>query len=135
MRRMILAIAVIGLAGCLAADDLPAANQAVTRFHQMLDAGQFQQIYDQSATEMRQATTGPKLVALLAAVNRKLGTVKSTAQQGWNDQINPGGHFLTIGYKTSFARADGVETFTFRIADKQAKLVGYNINSDALITN
>jgi hypothetical protein len=135
MRYIVLMVLGLALAACSPSKDLPAADHAVAQFHQQLDAGQFQAIYDQSDSAMKAAAPAPKLIALLDAVHRKLGTVKSSARQGWNDTVNMQGHFLTTGYKTSFVKGDGVETFVFRVSGKQAALVGYNINSDALIVN
>jgi len=135
MKRLSVAVLLFALAGCSAGTDVPVAEKAVARFHTMLDAGQNAQIYQESASEMKSATTEDKLDALLAAVHRKLGTVKQAEQKGWNDQINTGGHFVTLNYATSYAQGDATETFVYKIAGDKAQLVGYNINSSALITN
>jgi hypothetical protein len=134
-RRLGVAILFCALAGCSAGTDVPVAEKAVARFHTMLDAGQNAQIYQESASEMKSATTEAKLGALLAAVHRKLGTVKKAEQRGWNDQINTGGHFVTLNFATSYAQGDAAETFVYKIAGDKAQLVGYNINSNALIIN
>ena len=135
MRRLGVAVLFGALASCSAGTDIPVAEKAVARFHTMLDAGQNAQIYQESASEMKSATTEPKFGALLAAVHRKLGTVKKAEQKGWNDQVNTGGHFVTLNYATSYAQGDAAETFVYKIAGEKAQLVGYNINSNALIIN
>jgi len=135
MRRLGIAVLFGALASCSAGTDIPVAEKAVARFHMMLDAGQNAQIYQESAPEMKTAGSEAKLTALLAAVHRKLGTVKKADQKGWNDQINTGGHFVTLNYATSYAQGDAAETFVYKIAGEKAELVGYNINSNALIIN
>ena len=134
-RRVGVALLICALAGCSAGTDVPVAEKAVARFHTMLDAGQNAQIYQESASEMKNAGPEAKLDALLAAVHRKLGTVKKAEQRGWNDQVTPGGHYVTLNYATTYAQGDAAETFVYKIADEKAQLVGYNINSNALIIN
>jgi hypothetical protein len=75
------------------------------------------------------------MVALLAAVDRKLGAVKDAEKNGWNVNFQTSGTFVTLGFKTQFEHGRGVETFVYRIADGRALLAGYHINSNALITN
>ncbi|MEG3143429.1 hypothetical protein U1839_02070 [Sphingomonas sp. RT2P30] len=65
----------LALAGCSAGEDVPLANKAIDRFHAALNAGQFDPIYAGSAKDMKETTPQPRLVALLAAVHRKLGTL------------------------------------------------------------
>jgi hypothetical protein len=135
MRRLGVAMVFCALAGCSPGTDVPVAEKAVARFHTMLDAGQEAQIYQESASEMKNAGAEAKLTALLSAVHRKLGTVKKAEQRAWNDQVTPDGHFVTLNYATSYARGDAAETFVYKIAGEKAELVGYNINSNALIIN
>ena len=135
MRSLGAALLFCALAGCSPGTDVPVAEKAVARFHTMLDAGQNAQIYQESASEMKSAAAESKLTDLLAAVHRKLGTVQKAEQKGWNDQVNTGGHFVTLNYATTYARGDAAETFVYKIAGEKAELVGYNINSNALIIN
>src|SRR4051794_30609621 len=122
MKKIVVAALGLCLAGCSVGADVPAAEKAVDRFHALLDKGQTQQIYRESADEMKGATSEAKLTALLEAVHRKLGTVKKAVRKGWNDQVNTGGHFITLSYATSYTRGDAVETFNYKIADARATL-------------
>ena len=135
MRKFVVAVMICGLGACSAGDDVPIASKAVAQFHTMLDAGQNAQIYGNAAPEMKSAATEAKLTALLAAVHRKLGTVSKAEQRGWNDQVNTGGHFVTLNYATTYARGEAAETFVYKITDGKAQLASYNVNSDALIIN
>ena len=135
MKKIVVGLMVCGLAACSAGTDVPVADKAVARFHTMLDAGQNAQIYADSAPEMKGAANEAKLTALLAAVHRKLGAVTKAQQRGWNDQVNTGGHFVTLNYATTYARGEAAENFVYKITDGKAQLAGYNVNSDALIIN
>jgi hypothetical protein len=133
MRRIMIAALLLGAAGgCSAVKDGQAAQTAVARFHAMLDAGQFDALYDGSAPEMKAITPKPRFVDLLSAVHRKLGTVRSATQQGWNVNYGTGGGTVTLTYQTIFSGGSATEQFVYRAGDAPA-LIGYNINSSDLI--
>ncbi len=123
----------LALAGCSAGEDVPLANKAIDRFHTALNAGQFDPIYAGSAKDMKDTTPQPRLVALLAAVHRKLGTFRSGNSVGWNDNVNPAGHFVTINYQAKYEHGPAAENFVYRIENGRATLAGYHVNADALI--
>ena len=122
-------------AGCSASDGMELAEQAVPRFHKMLDAGQFDEIYAESASDLKKATTREDFVALLDAVHRKLGPKKTSTRQGWKVDYNTSGSFVTLSYATTYTQGEAVEQFVYRLHDNKASLVGYHINSNALIIN
>lgn len=132
MLRLIIAVAT-ALAGCSMSADTKLAEQAVPRFHEMLDAGQFEAIYTASAEDLKKAATRENFVALLEAVHRKLGATKSSNQQGWNVNYHTSGTFVTLNYSTAYAEGEAAEQFVYRLQDKKALLAGYHINSNALI--
>lgn len=138
VRRLIAAVAValmVPLIACSMSADAERAEQAVTGFHQMLDAAEFETIYDASADDLKKATTREKFIAFLAAVHRKLGGTRSAKQQGWNVNYHTSGTFVTLTYATSYERGEAVEQFVYRVRAEHALLAGYHINSEALILN
>jgi len=134
MRKFIAAIAVV-LAGCSMSADTRLAEQAVVRFHEMLDAGQSDAIYSEAADELKKASTRQEFVALLDAVHRKLGDTRSSDQKGWNVNYQTSGAFVTLNYQTAYAKGNASEQFVYRLQDSKALLAGYHINSNALIIN
>ncbi|MFT4056127.1 MAG: DUF4019 domain-containing protein [Novosphingobium sp.] len=112
------------------------ADAEVVRFHEELDAGHSQEIWEGTGEDMRKATTRKQFVAMLDAVHRKLGNVKSSRQVGWNRNASTNGSFMTITNETLFERGSGTERFVFRKseADKLA-LVGYHIQSNEMMVN
>jgi len=136
MRRTVMTmLGALALAGCSIGADVPMAEKAIAAFHAQLDAAQFGPIYVQSASEMRSATSQLHLTAFLGAVHRKLGLFKSGKSVGWNDNVNGGGHYITINYQAVYERGPAVENFVYRIDDGKAILAGYHVNADALILN
>ena len=129
MRRLysvVLAGALV--AGCSAGKDTAAAQQAVVQFHQRLDAGQFDAVYDASGPELKAITSKPQFVQLLAGIHGGLGAVKSTRQTGWNVNYNNGSGTVTLTYETQFASGGGTEEFIYR-AGARPLLAGYHIQS------
>ena len=137
MRRLaIIAAACAFLTGCSVGQDSAAAGTAIQDFHSKLNAGEFAEIYDQSGASMKAAATEDKLTALLDAVHRKLGAYVSGSQTSWNENFGTTGHTIRIQYASKFERGEATETFVFQLDGKGTPaLVGYNVNSMALITN
>lgn len=135
MRELALAAALFVVAGCSASVDTKAAEQAVARFHQMLDAGQFEAMYAASADDLRKSAAQRDFIALLEAVHRKLGNTGAATEQKWNINYHTSGTFVTLAYSTRYAAGEAAEQFVYRMQDGQALLVGYHINSNALILN
>jgi hypothetical protein len=121
------------LCGCSMSADTSLAEQAVPRFHEQLNAGRFEAIYAGCGEELKKMTTQQDFVALLEAVHRKLGNSRESDKTGWNVNYQTSGRFVTLGYKTSFDAGSAQEQFVFRVQGDAALLVGYNINSAALI--
>ena len=134
MRRLFpIALAAALTSGCSAGKDTAASQQAVARFHQRLDAGQYDAIYDNSGAELKAITPKPQFVALLAAIHGKLGAVQASKQVGWNVNYNNGVGTVALTYQTQFASGSGTEQFVYRTGEPPS-LVGYHIESSDLMT-
>ena len=133
--RGYLMVAMVVLAGCSASADTTVAEHAVDAFHNMLDAGQFEALYVGSAEDLQKVTTQQNFVALLGAIHKKLGNVKATTRQTWNVNYHTSGTFVTLNYSTTYVSGDAAEQFVYRMQDGKALLVGYHVNSNALVVN
>jgi hypothetical protein len=130
-----LLIAAFLVTGCSSGQDLNLAQAEIERFRQLMAAQQFGQIYPEASDELKKTAGEQDMVRLLTAIDRKLGPVKSAAKDGWNVHYSPSGASATLKFNTQFERGTGAETFVYRIAGGKAQLAGYNITSNALITN
>lgn len=129
----VLVALVVSLLGCSASADVSSAERAVMKFHSLLDAGRFTEIFEQSSDDLKEASSQSEFVALLEAVHRKLGDTKSAVDQAWNVNHHTSGTFVTLTYKTIYSEDEAVEQFVFRMQGDSAALVGYHISANALV--
>jgi hypothetical protein len=130
-----LLIAAFLVTGCSSGQDLSLAQAEIERFRQLMAAQQFGQIYSEASDELKKTAGEQDMVRLLTAIDRKLGPVKNAEKNGWNVNYATSGTSATLKFNTQFERGTGAETFVYRIAGGKAQLAGYNITSNALITN
>jgi hypothetical protein len=130
---LLLAALACTLLGCSGSADTILAERAVMQFHELLDAGRFTDIFEQSSDDLKKASTQPEFVALLEAVHRKLGNTKSAVDQAWSVNYRTSGKFITLTYKTVYSEGEAAEQFVFRIQGESAALAGYHINANALV--
>lgn len=124
------------LAGCGVQQGFEDAEREVARFHQALDRGEVQRIWDDADPQFRKATPRAQFDRLVNAVRAKLGKVKASKQVGWNANAGTSGTFLTVTMETTFERGTGTEQFVFaKHADQRPRLVGYNIQSQDMMLN
>ena len=126
------------LAGCSVSDAdrsaaIAAAEQGVSKFHQQLDAGRFEEIYAGSTDELKKAGSLQEVVSGLAAIHRKLGVSKSTKQQTGLFSVGTPGTMVTLDYVTTYTGGDAHEQFVFLMHGNIPSLAGYHINSKALL--
>jgi len=130
MRRLIMAAAaLVAVAGCASKRS---AEEAVAQFHQMVDAGRYQEIYRNSDPELKRITSEEQMTALLSQVHDRLGAVRSSRQSSFNLNANNGISRVELTYNTEFVSGTAAENFNYRVEGGQARLAGYHINSSAL---
>ncbi len=127
--------ATAALAACSSQKDLTAAEAAVAQFHQALDAGQFESLYDSASPEFKQSGTEAEIVKFLQAVHRKLGNSRSTTREFWQVNWQTSGEVISLRYATEYEQGKAREEFVFRMSGGAPALVSYNVNSKALIVN
>lgn len=110
------------------------AERAVEQFHKQFNAGQYQEIYQQSDAKFKEAVTETEFVQLLEAIRRKLGTVENSTQIGWRVNATTMGTVAMVDYDVQFSEGKGTEQFSFLISGEQANLLRYNVDSPLLIT-
>ena len=110
------------------------AEPEVAHFHQLLQSKDFETIYDNAAPEFRSAVPKKKVLALFAAIDRKLGPVMKSKQINWGVNTQNLVTTVTLVYASKFQEGDATETFTFYVSNGKPALAGYNIASiDMLI--
>jgi hypothetical protein len=115
-------------------DGKPAAEEAIERFHTMLNQERYEDMYAAVDPSFKEATTQAEFMEFLQAVHIKLGKVTSSTNTNWRANSYLTGTQSYMQQETAFENGKAVEDFTFMFADKKVTLVGYNINSRELIT-
>ena len=134
MRKLaIAAAALLGVTGCSAGDHLAAAEREVERFHDLAAAQEIDRIYDQSTDAFKRAATPEQFRSILEVVDERLGEVRRANRQGWHVNYTTAGTVVTLTYQTEFERGRGTERFVYRIDDDRPRLLGFHLNSDALM--
>jgi len=110
----------------------PAVQAAIDTTTSDIAESRYEKIYTEAAEEWRQAATLEQANATFKTLKDKLGQIKSRSFHSATEQDTTGGHSFVITYKTSFERADGMETFTLVERDGRWLLARYFVNSDAL---
>lgn len=106
----------------------------VVKFHQLLKDKQFDAMFEMTSEKFRSAQSKDKVVALFAAIDRKLGSLDKTKLINWNVNTYNMNTTVVLVYDSKFHEGDATETFTFHVEDKKPELIGYNISSlDMLI--
>lgn len=123
------------LASCGVKQSMEDATAEIAQFHTRYGKENYKAIWASTSDEFRKITTQDQFQRLLTAIHAKLGAVKETKQQGWQANTNNGVSTVVINTGTTFEKGDGTETFTFIREGKDLKLLGYNIQSAALIYN
>ena len=133
MRRLLLA-AVVLLSACSGGEDLTAADAQIKTFHSELNSGDFQRIYADSAQGWKNVSSSADTIQLFTGVHNKLGAFLTGNKVGWRVNYTTGGTFVIVQYASKFQKGEAQETFTFQHSGNATQLVGYNVNSRALIT-
>ena len=132
----LLVLAVFGIWHCGRAvtADVALAESAVGQFHEDFNANGFERIYMGATNEFRKDISKSDWIALLSAVQRKLGNVvHSQRETQWSVNSDSGGTFVRISYQTDFTSSRGQERFVWKIENQQARLFNYTVNSRDLI--
>lgn len=120
--------------GCGAQKDIAGASAAVAQFHGQLDHQDYLTIYNNADERFRGASKQDDFVALMTAVHSKLGTVQKSSRQGFFVNYNTSGSSIRLTYATKFSGGDADEEFLWSKSGDTFRLLGYHINSNALIT-
>lgn len=121
------------LTGCNPVKSTAEAGKAAAEFHALFDAENFEQIFDTAHADFKASKPKVDTINFLRLVREKLGPVKSTNRTGWQAKSFNLKTNVVLTFDTDFKNGRGVETFTYRIADGSATLLGWHVNSNALI--
>lgn len=111
-----------------------AGEKAVADFHALYNQDKVEDIWKEADPKFRTTTTKQQYDDLMGALQRKLGHVVSTSNNGWQVRSFNLSTSVLLAQNTTFEHGQGTESFTFALNGTNAVLVGYHIQSMDLIT-
>jgi uncharacterized cupin superfamily protein len=138
MRRVLYAVTLcltLVCIGCGMSETKESALRATGDFRVKYEQGKYDAIWATTSPEFRKAMTQAEFTKFLQKIHEKLGSTVDVNLGPFNVNYGTAGTIVTLGYQTKFQKGDAAETFIWRIDEGQAQLVGYNVNSKALILN
>jgi hypothetical protein len=128
---VLLASLVFGFWSCSSTTSAKIAQQGVTRFRSEVGSEQFQTMYTNADEPLRNKHNEEDFVRLMASFQRSLGPVQQTrltrARESWFFSKEK---YVTLQYKTTWAKDEGNERFVFVIRDGQPILNSYVISAN-----
>ena len=110
-----------------------AAESQVSVFHERFNAENLWAIVAAAHSDMLKASPATQVTNFIGVVRRKLGKVTDSQEQSWKMNTFNGATTVVLVQNTTFEQGKGRETFTFRVQQDKANLLGYDINSQDLI--
>jgi hypothetical protein len=108
------------------------AEQAVKEFHLRFVKEQYHEIYSQSDDEFRKAQSETGFIAIMKAINEKLGRVKETKEISYHMNLTYSENIVRLTYVTDFSKGKATEYFVWRVKENGISLIRYNIDSPDL---
>lgn len=121
------------LVSCNPVKSTAEADKAAAEFHSLYDAEDYDKIFDTAHADFKASQPKVETIDFIRSVREKLGKVKSTNRTGWQANSFNMNTNVILTHETEFENGKGVETFTYRIENGSAVLLGWYINSNALI--
>ena len=124
---------VCSLLSCSTTTNRDIAEKAVETFHAQFNSELFETIELSAAPEFKGLQGSGK--GYLVKVHEMLGRVTSSRQGTGSVQNQAGEAQINLMYLTEFTNAQAPETFVFRVKDKRASLVFYQVGLRDLTDN
>lgn len=134
MRKLFTAsAAAVTLAACNPVAQYNQADESIEAFHQAYSEQDLDALWAMAGPALREDVTRQEWDGLVTMVHGRLGAVEDTSHNNININSSNGLTTTTVIRDTTFANAEGVETFTFYGTGEDMVLNGWRVNSDALI--
>ena len=109
------------------------AEKAAAEFHALFDANDYEKIFDSAHADFKAAQPKSDTIDFLRSVREKLGTIKTSNRTGWQANSLNMKTNVVLTFETEYENGKGIETFTYQIADGNTTLIGWYVNSKALV--
>lgn len=126
-------LSIVFLGGCNPLKSTAEAEKAAVLFHTLYDDEDYDKIFDTAHADFKSAQPKVDTINFLKSVREQLGTIKTTNRTGWKANSFNLKTNVVLTYETEYQNGRGVETFTYRIANGGATLLGWHITSNDVV--
>lgn len=105
------------------------AETAIVVFHQQFNEQKLKEIYAATHPDFKAETKEADFLALLEAMQRKLGKHVKSTDAGWMINSVNGQTSIKVTQESEFEQGKGTEIFNYRVSDGTCTLRGYDIQS------
>jgi hypothetical protein len=109
--------------------DYQIASAAADRFHQQLNAGDYDQIYENATEEFRRSGKREDLNHLFDNIRNKMGRAGRPSAIGFHVNWRNGVLWVDQAFNTQFEKGKAQEYFVWKIQQDQPHLYNYRIDS------
>jgi hypothetical protein len=110
------------------------ADGAIKHFHRELNDAEYEQICQEADPRFSSGNTHDELIKFLRGVHTKLGNETAGSLGNLQVSANTNGTFIVTSYSSTFDAGKADETFTSARKGSVLRLVNYNIQSNAFVT-
>ena len=110
------------------------SDDAVRHFHSQLDSEAYSDIVRDSDEVFQNSENRDEIIRFLAGVHSKLGPSHGFTRTSIFVNANTSGTFIKVTYHSTFDQGNAVEAFTWKKVGAGLKLVRYDVNSKAFLT-
>jgi hypothetical protein len=136
VRRLACLAILLAMSGCLNGADSKVVDDAVNRVFSEIQAKQYDVVYDEASPEFQGSMPKAIFIGLMRRVDRKLGACpKPITPTTWRVNATTSGYFSARTYTTACANGQLTQSVTIVLRNGQAKLAGYYVGSQLLLTD
>ena len=128
-----LLVLAVALGGCSFAEDKDRGERAVGRFHELLGASRYSEIYVDTTENFREAASEAEFVEFMSTVRRKLGDGRESELTDITVNWDTDGTSIYLSYDTTYELGHATEQFVWVTAGEKTLLESYQIDSKELI--
>ena len=112
--------------------DYQIASSAVDRFHKQLNAGDYQQIYDEATVDFQRSGSRETFGRVLDNIRQKMGAAGKGNVAGFHVNWRNNRLWVDQVFNTQFEKGQGQESFVWEIVHDQPRLYNYRVDSPNL---
>jgi hypothetical protein len=130
---LLLVLLCCALAACLSVkpvyyeQEISKADAAVGKFHQLLNEGKYEELYDLTDEEAKKIKSKTDFLSVMEQVHTQFGKVSEAAKIDAKATSQAASTKIEMVYQTKFEKAELKEKFVWIVSDKNVGLYAYEI--------